>query len=55
MTKFYDNIDEIIEQGYYLSHDFEISDEMPDYPVNPFMVSSDFSNNDNDNSSSGLR
>ena len=43
---FYDNYDEVIEQGYYLSHDFEISGEIPDYPVDPFIASSDSYAND---------
>jgi len=52
--EFYDTFKDSVVQGYYVSHDFEISGDIPEYPVDPFSASSDISNNLDDNSSSGF-
>ncbi|MDG6218632.1 MAG: hypothetical protein QCI00_04235, partial [Candidatus Thermoplasmatota archaeon] len=35
-VEFYDNFKNSVEQGYYVSHDFEISGDIPDYPIDAF-------------------
>ena len=37
--EFFDNYDEVIEQGYYLIHDFDISGDIPEYLLDPFSES----------------
>jgi len=51
---FYQNYNSSVNQGYYLSHDFEISGEIPNYPVDPFTVPSDSSISGKDTSSPGF-
>ena len=43
---FYDHYVEAVDQGYFTSHDFEITGDIPGYPVDPFEVSTIISGSD---------